>query len=245
MFRQFVPELTRPAARMRTLSTFVAAFALSLGGLIFLNRQNPFFALCFQLALYTFVYRWLHYFFSPWKGHTYYQAFWRVITSGAVTLASVTFILFSTEDYLLPNPDRLIPVWAALPAGLYLGSSGFGMMVRVPLATPFATLIGLPMYFPEAGQREKQGLFAAVRHPGYGGLARVAFSLALGNGSALSALFACIFVLGWQPIWVGLEEQELVARFGEAYKAYGEKVPALFPGSLREEVVFLKAILGR
>jgi protein-S-isoprenylcysteine O-methyltransferase Ste14 len=50
-------------------------------------------------------------------------------------------------------------------------------------------------------------------------------------------------VFGWQPVWYGMEEGELVRRFGEGYKAYRETTPALFPRSLAGELQILKAIV--
>jgi len=89
----------------------------------------------------------------------------------------------------------------------------------------------------EAGQEQRlvvEGMHARVRHPIY-----LAGLLMLTGWTVGSGLLANHLLLGWVvvagAVMVRLEERELVARFGDAYREYKRKVPAIIP-SLKSEV---------
>lgn len=72
------------------------------------------------------------------------------------------------------------------------------------------------------------GPYAMVRHPIYTGLL-VAF---IGSGAARGEWRGVLAVLiAWLAFWrkLGLEERWMTERFGERYRAYRERVPALLP----------------
>jgi protein-S-isoprenylcysteine O-methyltransferase Ste14 len=72
------------------------------------------------------------------------------------------------------------------------------------------------------------GPYAVVRHPIYTGLL-LAF---LGSGAAHGEWRGVLAVLiAWLAFWrkLGLEERWMTERFGERYRAYRERVPALVP----------------
>jgi len=72
------------------------------------------------------------------------------------------------------------------------------------------------------------GTYKYVRHPMYLGGIVGAFGLALFAGSLLGAVYSFVLALVLSHI-ADAEEQELRARFGEAYKEYAGKVPKLIP----------------
>jgi len=67
-----------------------------------------------------------------------------------------------------------------------------------------------------------------VRHPIY-----LAALLMISGWTVASGLLADFILLAWSliafPIMIALEERELVARFGEAYREYRKRVPAIIP----------------
>jgi protein-S-isoprenylcysteine O-methyltransferase Ste14 len=67
--------------------------------------------------------------------------------------------------------------------------------------------------------------------------------LAVADGTPFSLFLAALFVFAWLPRWRSLEESELVARFGEDYREYMNRVPALFPASLEMELELLRSVL--
>lgn len=72
------------------------------------------------------------------------------------------------------------------------------------------------------------GAYKYVRHPMYLGGVIGAFGLALLAGSLLGAVYSFVLALVLSHI-ASAEEEELRARFGEAYMEYGKRVPKLFP----------------
>lgn len=72
------------------------------------------------------------------------------------------------------------------------------------------------------------GPYKYVRHPMYFGGIVGAIGLALFAGSLLGAVYSFVLALVLSHI-ADAEEEELRARFGEAYVEYGKRVPKLFP----------------
>ncbi|MGO9564213.1 MAG: methyltransferase family protein, partial [Candidatus Korobacteraceae bacterium] len=76
------------------------------------------------------------------------------------------------------------------------------------------------------------GIRSRVRHPIYLGHLCEVLGWCLGTGLiALYALAAFAIVTG--TLMIALEDRELEARFGDPYRAYRRKVPAVIPRLLR------------
>lgn len=91
-------------------------------------------------------------------------------------------------------------------------------------------LIGRSELEPE--QREQRlvstGWHARVRHPIY--LGHLLMLLGWSIGAGLVVLFAlAAFAVATGAIMIRWEERELERRFGEAYRTYKERVPAIMP----------------
>jgi len=73
-----------------------------------------------------------------------------------------------------------------------------------------------------------EGMYARMRHPRYVSVfvATVGWSLMANHGAAYAVTAALIPLI---LVLVHLEERELVERFGDAYRAYQARVPALLP----------------
>ncbi len=72
------------------------------------------------------------------------------------------------------------------------------------------------------------GIYARVRHPQYSGLFLIIFSLLIQWPTIISVLMAPLLL--WTYLRLARrEEQEMEARFGEAYQAYKSRVPAFIP----------------
>ncbi|MFQ6016452.1 MAG: methyltransferase family protein, partial [Anaerolineae bacterium] len=72
------------------------------------------------------------------------------------------------------------------------------------------------------------GIYARVRHPQYSGLFLIIVSLLIQWPTIISLLMAPVLV--WTYLRLARqEEQEMEARFGEAYQAYKSRVPAFIP----------------
>lgn len=120
--------------------------------------------------------------------------------------------------------------WSLLPVAaiLYLVSAWLSFLAKRHLKMKI--FVGLPEIAGDGreGLLLQDGIYGVIRHPRY---------VAVILGTTGVALFVnyvggYLVVLGAAPALylVGaLEEQELVQRFGDGYRAYRSRVPAVFP----------------
>jgi methanethiol S-methyltransferase len=152
----------------------------------------------------------------------------RVLTQlGLIWLGEIMLVLAITfryrQEVLYSNPLSWL-LWAAL----FL----IGMTVYRRIGGHFGLrrLIGESEVRPEAGGQHLivSGMHARVRHPIY--LAHLCMLSAWTLGSGLKVLFALwIFAVTTGAVMIRLEERELEQRFGEHYREYKRRVPAVFP----------------
>lgn len=122
-------------------------------------------------------------------------------------------------------------VWTWLPAAL-LFVAGLGIYRRARAGFSAAQLGGLPELIP--GHVEQRlatsGIRARVRHPVYLGHLCEMLAWSLGTGLVVCyGLTAFAVITG--AIMIRLEDNELEQRFGDAFREYRRKVPALVPGT--------------
>ena len=72
------------------------------------------------------------------------------------------------------------------------------------------------------------GIYAKIRHPQYAGLAITIAGALIQWPTLLTLVMAPVLLLTYARL-ARKEEQELEARFGEAYRAHRERVPAFVP----------------
>jgi protein-S-isoprenylcysteine O-methyltransferase Ste14 len=166
----------------------------------------------------------IHPFAAPWKerkGSPFrvllpaWVAFWMILA--ALTWRWRGVELYSTQ-------------MSWIPAGL-LFASGIFIYKRAGVSFSWSQLAGLPEISPEnqAQRLVTTGIRARVRHPIY--LAHLCELLAwsVGTGLAVSwGLTAFGVVTG--AVMIRLEDAELEKRFGDEYREYRAKVPAVLPG---------------
>lgn len=76
------------------------------------------------------------------------------------------------------------------------------------------------------------GPYKFIRHPMYFGGITGAFALALWAGTIPGAVYS-LFLAGVLSRIADIEEKDLIARFGNDYLDYRQKVPKLFPDLIR------------
>jgi protein-S-isoprenylcysteine O-methyltransferase Ste14 len=97
------------------------------------------------------------------------------------------------------------------------------------------------VYYPEESEVQHHEIYSIVRHPTYFGL----FILALGGACFLFSLYSIIFygmlIFGLMIHIRYVEEKELILRFGDSYRDYQKKVPAILirPKNLGKFMIFL------
>ena len=113
---------------------------------------------------------------------------------------------------------------------LFYGVSAW-MSILTKRQLSVRTFSGMPELAGD-GAREtllEEGIYAVVRHPRYLSVVVGTFGFAM----VVNYVGSYLMVLGTIPtlfLVAFLEERELVDRFGDAYRNYRERVPALFPG---------------
>ncbi|MEO1408047.1 MAG: isoprenylcysteine carboxylmethyltransferase family protein [Pseudomonadota bacterium] len=159
---------------------------------------------------------------SVWKARPAWQAYTAAL---AVILTTLTFIILNFEIAIGRDLGTSIPLLVAGTA-IYIGSLRMSSRIRSHLS--FRTFAGIPEVKSEAHELIEVGPFSIVRHPRY-------FMIVVGTvGWALAAnytggyIVSGLFFLGLYLIML-MEERELTARFGSAYKDYQQRVPMVFP----------------
>ena len=145
------------------------------------------------------------------------QRFPRRVYMAAGVLASLGYVGPRALIPFLPQPRLGLPDGLALAGGLVVLAAGVGIMARVVVRLRAAGQGG-------DGPVLDDGLFGLVRHPMY--LGDVLWPLGL--GVMLDASYAVALV----PLWwllraclTFLEEERLIDKHGEAYRAYQARVP--------------------
>jgi protein-S-isoprenylcysteine O-methyltransferase Ste14 len=121
--------------------------------------------------------------------------------------------------------------WGA-GAGLFL----FAIWLELKRRRHFSPklLLGLAELEPghPAGALIRSGVYGYVRHPRYLECMMTLLAFAALTGCARYFLLAILSILLYQIV-APLEERELCARYGEAYKAYAREVPRFLPRLVR------------
>jgi protein-S-isoprenylcysteine O-methyltransferase Ste14 len=239
-----VPELTTPRGFLRAAATFLGTWGLAHLALTWLDTRQLTFAFLLQIVLYG-VARWLVAGFFRGRADRipYNTAFFnRFLPSAGINAASLSYLALTHAGAEVP---KLVPGWLAFLPALYLLVTGVALIARSVQAAGVDTLFGVYSYFPDEGFRLDWSVYEALRHPIYSGLDRVALALGLLSGTAYGVLLAVIFVFVWHPVWYRLEEEELEGRFGDEYREYRARVPAVIPPDLGRELALVGSLTAR
>ena len=135
-----------------------------------------------------------------------------------IVLATVTYVLFATG---MP---------AAAPSALHIvgAAAGAGVAVGAVALTAWAFL-SLPSvgsgHYVLAGQSiVDRGPFGWVRHPIYLGAFMIWLSLGMAYGRLLPLVVLALYVVPIYLLYIREEEQLMVGRYGEEYRAYRRRV---------------------
>jgi protein-S-isoprenylcysteine O-methyltransferase Ste14 len=177
------------------------------------------FFLCFELPIPIY---WLiiHPFGSFWRNRIR-AAFW---IAGLTAWISGGALLWIFRHSLLAASR---PPWAVIGLGFALIGVEIYLFARVEHELGSRRLVG-HAELTGTGEMFIGGLYAYVRHPRYTGMfCAVAGAALLAGTSRLWIVLAIWWVFAL--LVIRLEERELAARFGPAYTAYRQRVPAFLP----------------
>lgn len=117
--------------------------------------------------------------------------------------------------------------WWAKSAGLLLMALALYIFGRVKKEMGSARLLG-KTEMAGGGELQVAGLYRHVRHPSYAAQMAAMLGICLIAGTVTTWLVAAGWVL-LLNLAIQLEERELLARFGDSYRTYRDRVPAFLP----------------
>lgn len=151
---------------------------------------------------------------------------WYRLFYSAFSLVLITGIMFQSA---------LIPKMILISKGtftIYLGYlfAAFGTIILVKSAKKIAlsNFIGFNASEQKPEKLVISGIYSKIRHPLYAGLILVFLGYFFFSGSVTAAVhLACLLV--YLPFGIYFEEKNLIDLFGDQYKVYRVKVPAILP----------------
>ena len=140
--------------------------------------------------------------------------------------------LTSNQKFLL---DLLIPSLYLLPLLIVFflpKNFGFGNESLVPFSLAIG-IVGLVIWIagmaclgkalrilPEANSIVAKGVYRFIRHPIYVGIVFTHFGLFFACGSIFGIIYTFILIIPLNVIRAQLEEEAMLAKFGDRYRAY-------------------------
>ncbi|MHA7899519.1 MAG: methyltransferase family protein [Henriciella sp.] len=157
-----------------------------------------------------------------WKQRPNWQAYTAALVAILITLAA---ILPNSRTIIGADLGHSLMLFGA-GAVIYVSSFRLSSVVRRHLS--FRTFAGIPEVADEDSELIDSGPFEIIRHPRY---LMVTISTL---GWAMMCNFAGVYMvsllfLGALLLIIRMEERELIARFGDAYRHYQDRVPMLVP----------------
>lgn len=120
------------------------------------------------------------------------------------------------------------PAWTTALGGLMVAAA-FVLLFATHGAVDLRTLMAIPQVTRAKHRRLiTTGVYARIRHPRYTVLMLGSLGNFLLTGYELLLAAFCVTTAA-TLVMARLEERELVATFGDAYRRYRERVPAFFP----------------
>ncbi len=164
-----------------------------------------------------------------------FVGFWRRLgVKLTMTVMGMFFIvtvwpLFVMRDVLMGSDLGMSP--PLLLVGIVLIGAGFYIAIKRRKYLTKSILAGVPEVQADEAKRGKlldQGPYAVIRHPRYVEVLFVTLGYAaISNHVGPYVLAGLTFPIVHMIVLI--EERELLDRFGEAYRAYSERVPRYFP----------------
>jgi len=171
-----------------------------------------------------------------------------MIQRGAMGVALIPPVIFhaaTSVHSLPPGPPvndltmqlskSLLPILGVSPEldiGIRLVLSGIILLVGLLVIRSSILTFGVDymtvvyLYFPEESEVKNHEIYSVVRHPVYMGGVLLGAAATIFRFSIYSILLFVIVYLLFR-VQIRREEHELMARFGDGYREYREKVPTL------------------
>ena len=171
-----------------------------------------------------------------------------MISRGAMGVAIIPPIIFHAatsirslppvppvNDLTIQFSRPLLPILGATPEldiGMRLALSGIMLLIGLLVVRSSILTFGIDymtvvyLYFPEESEIKDYEIYSVVRHPVYmGGILLGAAGMFFRFSIYSILLFVIVYFIF--KVQIRREEHELIERFGDGYREYREKVPAL------------------
>lgn len=180
--------------------------------------------------------------------------------TGVCLVPSLVFHAFTSIRSLPPGPpvNELTLQWSRSLLVILGIPTGVDLWLRVGLAVLLFGLAALTvrsalltfgidymtvvyLYFPEESEIQQHEIYSILRHPAYFAIALMGAAGLVFRCSVYSVLmFVIIYAL--LRLHIAREERELIDRFGDSYRDYMKRVPALYvrPRNVKSFLRFLK-----
>nr|MDO8079261.1 isoprenylcysteine carboxylmethyltransferase family protein [Candidatus Freyarchaeota archaeon] len=159
-----------------------------------------------------------------------------------ITLSTPLTALFLNRTAFLVNWPTIDLVLRTV-CGATFALLGFLTVFRAIQSFGVDYMAVLYLYYPEESELQEHEIYSVLRHPTYSGVVLIFLGAVFARFSVYSILFFIIFLVGLLCHIRLVEERELIERFGESYREYQKRVPALIvrPSKI---VVYLKFLVG-
>jgi protein-S-isoprenylcysteine O-methyltransferase Ste14 len=141
---------------------------------------------------------------------------------GQIVLLFVFLVIWGLDSFVFKWTTMLA---AVVPLAVRLGLAGLVFILAISLVQTGHRAISDPS-FSDQGLK-KDGPFARLRHPLYGGSVLFYLSLVLSTLSLAAAAAWCVIAVFYDVI-AGYEERLLLEKYGDEYREYQKQVPRWF-----------------
>jgi len=182
----------------------------------------------------------------PWQHFLFHYSFTSPFGASALYFP----ILLINYDFLPPSirlpsnfmTNNLFPLYVSIPLGIIVIL--FGLLLDKPAGDYDRDRdLYIYMIYPYKSRIFKEGIYQYIRHPRLLLRYTVSFGIALAVNNLLAISVSFIHFIPY-AVYVYTVDNELIRRFGDEFKSYKEKVPALIPrcGNWKK---FIKLIIFR
>jgi protein-S-isoprenylcysteine O-methyltransferase Ste14 len=140
--------------------------------------------------------------------------------AGQIAFITLFLAVWITDSFFLRRTtwiSAFCPLWIRLPLALLVSGSGLALLRSH--SGSYARL-GVSLCY--------EGAYGRIRHPVYMSVVLIMLGIALSTLS-IAAILSWIALFAFYDRIAAYEEKKLVAAFGDAYRAYMEKIPRWIP----------------
>ena len=162
-----------------------------------------------------------------------FHDWWRARSSVALKLLGTLWLLLWAAAGALTWPLAFLTLyraWWTWPLGALFWALGLRVYSRAKRDFSHDQLFGVSELRPNRGEQRlvTGGIRSRLRHPVYAGHLCLLTANCIAAGSVANFVLLAWFLLTL-PFMLHFEERELEKRFGEPYRAYKARVPAIIP----------------